>query len=232
MDDVREIYGIGSKKANELKKYYNIRSVRTLNKFVRKIPDIISDSQRTGLKYHDRTAHTISYAEAERHKKFITKIIPAAIVAGSYRRKEKKIGDLDVIVTSSIKYAVDKLTKAKYIVATLAMGEEKFSGIARLPNTTSYRRLDIIKTNELEKPFALLYFTGDFVQNIIMRQKAKRMKHKLTQHGIKNMRTGKMITGIKSEKDIFAFLRIPFKEPEDRTHKGNEKEVFNKLKTK
>jgi DNA polymerase/3'-5' exonuclease PolX len=230
MGDVRDIYGIGSKKANELRKYYNIGTVYSLRKYVRKIPDIITDAQRAGLKYHDRINNCVKYEEAERHANFITNNIPGAIIAGSYRRKAKMIGDIDVLVTGELKKAVGKLTAKKYIVSVLAVGEEKFSGIAKLPGTTSYRRIDIVRTTKEEKPFALLYFTGDFVQNISMRQKAKKMKFSLSQHGLKNMKTGRMVKGIKNEKDIFKYLKIQYKDPDERSHNGKEKEILSKLK--
>lgn len=228
MSDVRDIYGIGSKKANELRKYYNIRTVYSLRKYVRKIPEIITDAQRAGLKYHDKINKYVKYGEADRHANFITNNIPGAIIAGSYRRKSEMIGDIDILVTGELKKAVDKLTATKYIVAVLVMGEEKFSGIAKLPGTTSYRRIDIVRTTKEEKPFALLYFTGDFVQNISMRQKAKKMKFSLSQHGLKNMKTGRMVKGIKNEKDIFKYLKIPYKDPEERSHTG--KDILSKLK--
>lgn len=223
MSDVRDIYGIGYKKANELRRYYNIRTVCSLKRYVRKIPDIITDNQKSGLKYHDKIVNSIKYKEAEKHVKFILKHIPGALIAGSFRRKENKIGDIDVLITGNIKNAVDKLTKNKYIVSELASGDEKFSGIGKLPNSSSYRRIDIVKTNREEKPFALLYFTGDFVQNISMRQKAKKMKYSLSQHGLRNIKTGRMVKNIKSEKDIFEFLKIPYKNPEERSHKPEKK---------
>ena len=123
----------------------------------------------------------------------------------------------------------DKLIHKKYIVAVLCEGKEKFSGIAKIPKTSNYRRIDIIRTTKAEKPFALLYFTGDFVQNISMRQKAKKMKYKLTQHSLENIKTGKPVKGIKSEKDIFDFLKIPYKSPEDRSHSGKNKKPQHKI---
>jgi DNA polymerase/3'-5' exonuclease PolX len=223
MSDVRDIYGIGSKKANELRKHYNIRTIYNLRKYVRKIPDIITDAQREGLKYHDRINKSIKYSDAEKHARFIIKNIPGAIITGSYRRKLKKVGDIDVLIIGNLKTAVDKLIKKKYIIATLASGDEKFSGIVKLPNTTSYRRIDIIKTTKEAKPFAMLYFTGDFVQNINMRNIAKKMKYCLSQHGLKNINTGRLVNSIKTEKDIFKYLKIPYKTPSERSHSGKEK---------
>jgi DNA polymerase/3'-5' exonuclease PolX len=229
MGDVREVYGIGSKKANELKKFYNIRTIYALRKYSRKIPEIINESQKYGLRYHDKISKYIKYSDAKKHADYITKNIPGAIIAGSYIRKEKMIGDIDIIVIGDLKKIVNKLTKNNYIIAVLSTGDEKFSGIVKLPNTSNYRRIDIIRTKKEELPFALLYFTGDFVQNIYMRQKAKKMKYSLSQYGIKNIKTGKMIKNIKSEKDIFDFLKIPYKKPEERSHKGKEKETLSKI---
>jgi DNA polymerase/3'-5' exonuclease PolX len=218
MSDISNVYGIGVKKANELKTHYNIRTVRSLRSHVRKLPDIVSDVQRLSLKYHDKVVRHVTLKEAERHVRFITKRISNARIAGSIRRRERKIGDIDVVVTSTIKHAVNTLTKAKYIIASLAVGLEKFSGIVRLPGTTSYRRIDIVKTTRAELPFTMLYFTGDYVQNISMRQKAKRMGYSLSQHGLKNLKSGRFATKLKTEMDIFKFLGIDYKEPEERKH--------------
>ena len=229
MVDVREVYGIGSKKATELRKYYNIRTVYALRKYTRKIPDIITDAQRTGLKYHDKISKSIGFDEAEKHIKFILKVLPSAVIAGSYRREEKRINDIDVLVIEDLKYVLDALKDKGYMVAILAMGDEKMSGIGRLPGTSSYRRIDVIKTTEVEKPFALLYFTGDFVQNISMRQKAKKMKYCLSQRSLTNNKTGKAVASIKTEKDIFDFLKIAYKKPNERSHKGIEKTTLGAL---
>lgn len=229
MSDIRDIHGIGPKKANELKKHYNIRTVYTLRKYVRKIPDIITDVQRVGLRYHDKINKTIKRADAEKHVTFMCKHAPSLIVAGSIRRKAPRIGDIDVLTTKPLAKIVAKLIEKKYIVAVLSQGDEKFSGIARLPGTTNYRKIDIMKTTAEEKPFALLYFTGDFVQNIVMRQKAKKMKFRLSQHGMCNIKTGKFVKSIRSEKDIFKFLKMEYVPPEKRNHKGHEAQILKKL---
>lgn len=218
MGDIRDIYGIGDKKANELRKYYNIRTIHNLRKYARKIPNIITDPQRVGLKYHTRINHKVTYKKAEKHVKYIMRQLPGAIVAGSFRRRASKIGDLDIIITSNLSRAVGKLIDKGYIVATLAHGDEKFSGIAKLPGHESYRRIDIIKTTQEQKPFALLYFTGDFIQNIHMRQKAKKKGYSLSQHGLRNIANNREVKSIKTEKDIFKFLNLDYVKPEDRSH--------------
>jgi DNA polymerase/3'-5' exonuclease PolX len=228
---IREVYGIGAKKAEELRKNYNVRSVSTLRKLVRKIPTIVNESQKIGLKYHNRIIKKIPYKEITKHVKFIHKHLPRATIAGSYRREDKMVNDIDVLIMSDLKVAVNKLQEKKYIVAILVYGEEKFSGIVQLPNTTNFRRIDIIRTTKEEKPFALLYFTGDFVQNIVMRTKAKKMKYILSQHGLKSIKTGKYVKGIKTERDIFNFLKLPYKSPKERSHKSMIKVISSQKKT-
>lgn len=225
MTDIREVYGIGNKKANELNKYYNIRTIYSLRNYVKKIPDIITEAQRSGLRYHKHINKCISYKDAKKHVNYIQKRVPGAIIAGSFRRKEKKICDIDVLITGDIKKAIKKLDK--YIVASLAIGEDKFNGIAKIPGTTNYRRIDIIKTTREEKPFSLLYFTGDVTYNIYMRQVARKMGLSLSQKGLKKTSTGRMVKNIKNEKDIFKYLKIPYKEPEDRVHKKTNKKKLN-----
>ena len=216
MENVREIHGIGSKKADELHKFYNIRTIGALRRYVKKIPDIITNSQREGLKYHSKINNDISFSIADKHAKLIKRHVPRAIIAGSYRRNVRRIGDLDVIIVGDICRVVDKLIKVNYIISTLSSGSDKFSGIVRLPGTIRYRRIDIIKTTPEEKPFALLYFTGSVAQNILMRKKAKSMGYILSQHGLIDKRTKKKIKNIKTERDIFKFLKLTYKPPEER----------------
>ena len=128
------------------------------------------------------------------------------------------IGDIDILITGNLKRVVNKLMSLKYVVATLSLGTEKFSGVVRIPKSTNYRKIDIIQTTKKEMPFALLYFTGDVVQNISMRRQAKTLNYSLSQHGLKKLNTGKYITSVKTEKDIFKLLGLQYKPPGKRTH--------------
>jgi hypothetical protein len=46
------------------------------------------------------------------------------------------------------------------------------------------------------------------------------------------MKTGRLVRGIKTERDIFKILNIPYKSPEERSHKGKEYELLTKLAKK
>lgn len=215
--DIRNVYGFTPKKASDLKKYYNISSIDALRNYVRKIPDIITTEQKQSLKYHTKVSHDIDLSDAMLHSKYLSKKLKNIIMTGSIRREEKKIGDLDMLITGSMDTTLDILIKAGYIISILSRDNEHSMCIVKIPNTSNYRRLDIIRTSVEEKPFALLYYTGDLVQITSMRQKARRMGYVLNQHGIFNNK-GKPVGNIKTEEDIFNFLQIKYKEPKERVH--------------
>jgi len=216
--DISNVYGFGPKTIIELKTNYNINNIRTLRSYVRKLPDIVSRTQRVGLRYHNRTNKKIPRTEATKHVKFIKKHLPRAVIAGSYIREVKKVGDLDIIIMKDLNAAVEKLKKANYIIEDLVYGDQKYSGIVCIPRTEKYRKIDIIETTKSEMPFALLYFTGDYIQNITMRQKAKKMGYILNHKGIMYNKTKKYVKGIKTEKDIFKFLEMKYLTPRERSH--------------
>jgi DNA polymerase/3'-5' exonuclease PolX len=218
MEEVKEVWGIGDKKAQYLKRVYGIRTVRALEQYARKMPNIISEAQRVGLKYHSKISKPVPRAQIAAHVKYLEANVKGAIVAGSWRREEPLVGDIDVVVTAPLHKVVKQLIDARYIVAMLGEGEERFSGVAHLGGL--YRKIDIIRTTPAERAFALVYFTGDLVQNVKMRRRAKQMGYTLSQHGLRSIKTGKDVS-LSTERDIFAFLKMPYVEPPARVHKAD-----------
>lgn len=64
-------------------------------------------------------------------------------------------------------------------------------------------------------PFALLHFTGSKGTNIEMRRRANQMGYTLNQYGL-TADNGSNVEGLKSEKDIFEFLQLQYKQPWER----------------
>jgi len=64
-------------------------------------------------------------------------------------------------------------------------------------------------------PFALLHFTGSKSTNIEMRRRANQMGYTLNQYGL-IADDGSEVAGLTTEKDIFEFLQLQFKQPWDR----------------
>ena len=126
------------------------------------------------------------------------------------------MGDIDVLIMDNPKFNfkeyISKLIDSNYIIEVLAFGKTKFMGIVKLPNET-VRRLDILIAPINEYYYSLLYFTGSNIFNIGFRHYVKiNFDLSLSEHGF-----GKNINySIKSEEDIFKFLKLNYVKPKKR----------------
>ena len=91
-------------------------------------------------------------------------------------------------------------------------------GLCKLSPELHARRLDILIEDPSYYYFALLYFTGSYSFNIYMRRIALQKKLSLSEYGFKDKNNKFIDTSdvIKSEKDIFKYLEIPYVLPENR----------------
>jgi DNA polymerase lambda len=233
-ETLTNIYGVGPKKANELVNKYNVSSIEDLKYCKNK--DILNDKQKIGLKYYDDLLKRIPLKEMEKHEKFIIDFIKSIDtnndliyeIVGSYRRKAKNSGDIDVLFTIKddkledtkqtpllFNNIIKNLEDDKYITETLAKGGKKFMGLCKLPRHRTHRRLDMIYTNYTNYAFTLLYFTGSGQFNIEMRNHALSLGYSLSEYGLK--KKGKLINDtFETEQDIFKFLGIKYIEPFER----------------
>jgi len=142
-------------------------------------------------------------------------------IVGSFRRGQKTSGDIDMILTSEnpadFDTFLDRLISNGTIIEVLSRGKSKCLVIAKIPNSEKYRRVDFLYTDEKEYPFAVLYFTGSKGFNERMRAHALKLGYSLNEHGFSLGKKGEKMDRIfKSEKDIFDFLGLQYKEPEER----------------
>jgi NAD-dependent DNA ligase/DNA polymerase/3'-5' exonuclease PolX len=222
-----EVYGIGPKKAKELVDN-GITSIQQL----RENQDLLNDIQKVGLQYYEDILARIPRAEVEQYesivaaefKKIATQKSQFEIV-GSYRRGAQSSGDIDMIITSDNSKVfvnlIDALIKKGIILEVLSRGPTKCLVIARIPGSPTARRVDFLYTNPEEFPFAILYFTGSKIFNTVMRHVALEKGFTMNEHGINKMdnkKKGEKVShSFKTEKDIFDFLGLEFKAPQDRT---------------
>ena len=142
---------------------------------------------------------------------------------GSFRRKNKTMGDIDILIKDRgdgivLKDIIKRFVATSYVIETLALGKNKFMGLCRLSPELPARRIDILLADPSHYYFALLYFTGSYNFNIYMRKIALKKGLSLSEYGFKDSK-GVMIDTtdtIHSEEDIFAYLDIPFVAPEKR----------------
>lgn len=207
---ILDIYGIGYKTI----KKHNIKNIDDLIKN----KNILNNNQQIGLKYYKDLQKRIDINEMKKHHNILINELNkyddlTYEFVGSYRRKLKTFGDIDIIIKENKKFNlnifINNLIKKKYIIEKLALGKYKFMGICKIDKIA--RRIDILVAKENEYPFSLLYFTGSYVFNIMIRKYTKKNKLKLSEHGF-NIN----VENIKTEKDIFDYLNLKYVNPEDR----------------
>jgi DNA polymerase/3'-5' exonuclease PolX len=234
-ENLMKIHGVGVNKAKELVDL-GIESMEDLLEKLEEDPDILNSQQKIGVKYYHDINTRIPRKEMEKHDLYLNKIIKAIdpdiliSIVGSYRRKVKESGDIDMLVSFNRKSSKEEraellskvikvLRKEKYIQDTLALGDKKYMGVVKLKRHRVNRRLDILVTSIEEYPFALLYFTGSQALNIILRQVA-------IDHGLRlneyTLTKNKKEIKLKTEEEIFNYLGYKYIEPENRT---NQKEI-------
>jgi len=208
-----KLYGVGPVKINEL-----MSNISTFEELYER-PELLNEKQKIGLKYYDDMNMRIPMSEGKKHYKIIDTIFKKVYkdiefeLVGSYRRQNKDMGDIDILIKNrddlNIKKLVSELTAGGYIIETLASGKSKFMGLCKLSPELPARRIDILIADPSYYYFALLYFTGSYSFNIYMRKVALEKGWSLSEYGIKNNDTKKFIDTadiIKSEEDIFKYL--------------------------
>jgi DNA polymerase beta len=220
------IHGIGPSKAKTLVEDNGITKIE-------KNMSLLNDKQKMGLKYYKHFMERIPRKEMEVHRSLISDIVLSVNknftfeVTGSYRRGMASSGDIDVLITHKddptnveelFKSIVQQLKLCNYVTDVFAEGGKKCLAVCRLKRYKHFRRIDLLYTNKKEYPFALLYFTGDASFNIAMRNHCLARGYSLSEHGLKDEKTGKHIDiHAQSEEDIFKYLALKYVEPKNRT---------------
>ena len=223
-----EVYGIGPKKAKELVE----NSITTISQ-LRENQQLLNDVQKVGLKYYEDILKRIPRSEIQEFEKIFESDFKKVAttnshfeIVGSYRRGAQSSGDIDVIITSDSSSVftnfIDMLIKQKLILEVLSRGPTKCLVIAKIPYSDSARRVDFLYTSHEEFPFAVLYFTGSKIFNTVMRHQAQTMGLTMNEHGLYTIQEDGKKKGKKvdfqfhNEKDIFDYLNMEYKKPEER----------------
>lgn len=236
LDVFAGIYGVGPKKAEELLAagYTTLAEIRAA---VAAGTLKFTKNQLAGLKYYEDINSRIPRAEMDAHAALLMGAKPATlegVIVGSYRRGKPDSGDIDMLIRTAradvdagaaLAEYVTALRAAGYIREVLAQGEHKCLAIAALPGGTvagnaekqRARRLDLLVTPPAEFPFAVFYFTGCDTFNVRVRAHAQERGFTLNEHALTQVSTGRIVGGIKTERDIFAALKLQWVEPVDRT---------------
>ena len=203
----------------------------------------LTRQQEIGLKYYDEFLERMPREEAGQIEEVVKnaslEINPGleAFACGSYRRGKPTCGDVDVIVSHPdgkshegvMTKLLDSLKSSGFLTDDLTFAENgehrKYLGVCKLPGeNTKHRRLDIIVVPYNEWACSLLYFTGSDYFNRSMRLLAKNNGMSLSEHSLNTgvVRKGgeKIFEGtplpVFSEKDVFDYLGLEYREPHER----------------
>ena len=148
--------------------------------------------------------------------------------AGSLRRWQETIGDLDILATCKDgKHNVDLMEHFKGFTG---VKEVKLSGETKTTVMLGDgMHVDLRVVEPLNFGAAMQYFTGSKSHNVELRKRAKKMGLKISEYGVFEEKTGKNIAS-KTEKDVYKAVGLAYIPPEIRLNHGEiEAAELNKL---
>lgn len=230
--ELLEIRGIGPKKVKALYLHLKVQSINDLKEAcekhkVKDLPGMGEKTENEILKaiqehaYFSTKRHIISEAmqEAKRIISYMEKCddVKRIEYAGSLRRRQETIGDIDILVTvknpkKSSDTVMTHFNSYKEILTILSKGDTKSSVVLQ-----SGIQVDLRVIDDESFGAALHYFTGSKDHNIKMRDLAKKKGLKISEYGV--FKGEKMISG-KTEEEVFKSVGLPYIIPEIRYNNG------------
>ena len=225
LSELTEVIGIGPSIANQLIQKYKIKSLDDLIKKVKKGEIEVNDKIKLGLKYVGKFKGNIPRQHIDDVQDYLKQFNSNIIICGSYRRGLDFSSDIDILLYNSqlltmndvkksnmLNDYVKLLTKNKFIVDNITNNNvTKYMGFAKWENVI--RRIDIRLIPYESIYTALVYFTGSYELNRIMRKKAKELGYKLNEYGL--YKNNELIH-ITSEKELFKKLGMKYLKPTER----------------
>ena len=225
--ELSAIEGVGPRVVFKLYKKLGIKTIRDLEKAARsgKIAQIAGFGKKTevkilkGIEFLKKSGGRfllgaiLPQVRTIENRLAYLKEVDRVATAGSTRRMQETIGDLDILVTSEKPERVmDFFVSMPEVVHVYSEGATKT--MVRLKNGMD-ADLRVVK----DKSFgaALQYFTGDKRHNITLRVLAEKKGLKLNEYGL--WRNKKLVAG-KTEEDIYKALGMATPAPEIRNDSG------------
>ncbi len=222
-----KIPGIGPKTALELSKH-GVKSISELKngiktgELVKKgFSEKIAEKLESGVLEHEgregRMLLPYAWAQAEKIVEYLKKGpgVTAADPLGSLRRQVATIGDLDFAAASNDpEKTVEYFTKMPGVRDVLGKGENKATLVL-----DSGLHVDLLVGKPETYGALLQHFTGSKHHNIKLRTYSLTKGLSLSEEGVKNTKTGKVVA-TKTEEDFYKLLGIDTPAPEIREDSG------------
>ena len=232
-----DISGLGPKNIVKIHKKLDITEISELKEACKS--GAVADLPGLGKKSAEKILKSIQYLEefgercridqaleiAEPMLEFVSSLngVQKAEIAGSLRRSNETIGDVDIIAAAEKKDVsgiFDAFVNHDLVVEVLGRGDTKSS-----VRTENGRQVDLRIVTEQEYPAALMYFTGSKEHNIVLRQRARNRGMSLNEYGLfklsdENETDFDQPVETSSETDIYKKLDLHFVPPEHREDRG------------
>jgi len=222
-----EIEGVGPKMVKKLYQELGIKNASELEMAAK--AGKLEKLEGLGEKSEERILKSISFLRQSQGRFVLGFILPTvrkivdslralpevkrAEFAGSIRRMQETVGDLDILVISNKPSQVmDFFMKMPEVQEIIAKGQTKTSVRLNIGMDADVRVLPPESFGA-----ALQYFTGDKYHNIALREIAIKKGYKLNEYGL--FKGEKLIAG-KTEEEIYKKLGMELMEPELRTNHG------------
>jgi len=182
---------------------------KTLNNILRGVEEFKRKSDRILLPIAGETAkQVVEYLK--KHKDVL-----AADPLGSLRRRVATVGDVDISVASNKpKHVIDYFKKYPGVQDIIEAGERPAT--ISLPSGI---RVDLMAQPPDHYGSLLHHFTGSKSHNIHMRSLAKEKGYSISEYGIKEIKSGKIIK-CKTEDEVYSLLGMQTPPPELREDTG------------
>jgi len=182
--EIRDLAGMGEKSESEI-----LKAINEMEKYSGRM--LINDALATVEKIIEYMKKCESVEKIE--------------YAGSLRRMQETIGDLDILATGKSKRIFDRFVNYEEVDSVIALGNTKSSVLLK-----SGIQVDLRVVEENSFGAALHYFTGSKRHNIAIRGRAQKMGLKVNEYGV--FRNEKMVAG-KTEEELFGKLGLEYIPP-------------------
>lgn len=219
------IPSLGPKRVAKLYKNLHIQTIKQLETaakngqiaklegFGKKLQEEIKDGIQIVSQEINQTPIGIALPIAERLKELLMPYVKKIEIAGSIRRMNETVHDIDLLITSKkTNKVIEVFTNLPEVTKVVNAGSTKAS--VRLKQGIN---CDLRVVPSKSFGAALVYFTGSKDHNIKLRQIAIKQGKKLSEYGL--FKNNKYIVG-KTEKEVYTNLRLPYFPPEIRENNG------------
>ncbi|MCH7653106.1 MAG: DNA polymerase/3'-5' exonuclease PolX [Chloroflexi bacterium] len=225
--DLMQIPGLGPKTTRRLWKELDVTSVELLEESIK--DGRLASLPRLGKKTAENIAKQISFARTKSRRMPIARALPIATriidalrsrcpsiqkiqYAGSLRRYEETIGDIDLVCTSgSPQEVLDALVALPNVVDVLGHGDTKASVYL-----SDRIQIDLRVVDDRHYGSLMQYFTGNLQHNIQLRDHANSLGLSLNEYGLTHVDDGKQ-EEFADEESLYERMGLQYVPPEIRT---------------